>query len=299
MICRCWQLPGWVWRSAPSHWSSNRPSRRSRRWGWMACCTCWACATATVSCNWQNAVENVGGGLPPIAMSQSPDEVTETQLSGGKPPPTLGLVSGFRSGDALAHLYRRACHQFFGPLNLVRPEQHNCSRTQLEAAQFCAFLQVNRCACSLVVAEGFQLAFWRCHQPGPDGINRRDDHRTHQHHRHRAAFGVEQADNTFVTGKQLRHVFGGGLVDRENSTWHVDHLAKRTGQRHMHAVVVLGRQVNSGEIAAHKRCSQCGIAAQQFQHAEAVALGLEHAAVFDWAKLADGAVGRAEYRAWG
>ncbi len=48
MTCRCWRSPVWVWRSAPSHWSSSRPSRRFRPWGWMVCCICWAFATATV-----------------------------------------------------------------------------------------------------------------------------------------------------------------------------------------------------------------------------------------------------------
>ncbi|MNI80124.1 hypothetical protein D3C73_1366240 [compost metagenome] len=67
----------------------------------------------------------------------------------------------------------------------------------------------------------------------------------------------------------------------------------------MHAVVVLRRQVDGREVATHERRSVCRIATQQFQHAEAVALGLEHAAVLDRAELADRAVGGAEDRARG
>ena len=62
----------------------------------------------------------------------------------------------------------------------------------------------------------------------------------------------------------------------------------------MYAVVVLGRQVNSGELAAHKGRGAFVVAAQQLQHAEAVAFGLEDTTVLDRAKLADGAVGGAE-----
>lgn len=44
--CRCSAWPAWAWRSAPSRWSSSRPSRRSRPWAWTASSTCSATATA-------------------------------------------------------------------------------------------------------------------------------------------------------------------------------------------------------------------------------------------------------------
>ena len=67
----------------------------------------------------------------------------------------------------------------------------------------------------------------------------------------------------------------------------------------MHAVIVLGRQVDGGEFAAHKGRCALGVAAQQLHQAEAVALGLEDAAMFDLAQLADCTVGRAQNRAGG
>ncbi len=65
----------------------------------------------------------------------------------------------------------------------------------------------------------------------------------------------------------------------------------------MHAVVVLRRQVDRGEIAAHEWRCVGRITAEQFEHAETVALGLEHATVLDRAELTHRTVGRAEDRA--
>src|SRR3546814_6053516 len=63
-------------------------------------------------------------------------------------------------------------------------------------------------------------------------------------------------------------------------------------------LIVLGRQVDGGEIAAHERRGVGRVAAQQFQHAETVALGLECPPVLNRAELADGTVGGAEDGPW-
>src|SRR3546814_12057220 len=63
-------------------------------------------------------------------------------------------------------------------------------------------------------------------------------------------------------------------------------------------LIVLGRQVDGGEIAAHERRGVGRVAAQQFQHAETVALGLEYPPVLHRAELADGTVGGAEDGPW-
>ncbi|AZE90691.1 hypothetical protein C4J97_4008 [Pseudomonas orientalis] len=39
--------------------------------------------------NFWYAAEPVGGGLPPMAVDQSPDALTDTQLSGASPLPHL------------------------------------------------------------------------------------------------------------------------------------------------------------------------------------------------------------------
>ena len=62
-------------------------------------------------------------------------------------------------------------------------------------------------------------------------------------------------------------------------------------------MVVFWRQVDRREFTAHERCGQVRIAAQQFEHAEAVTFGLENSTMIDGAQLADGTVGRAENRA--
>ncbi len=125
----------------------------------------------------------------------------------------------------------------------------------------------------------------------------RYDHRAYQHHGHRTALGVEQADHPLVAGEQLGNVFRGGLVHREQPAGNVDHLAQGAGQRHVHAVVVPGGQVDGGEVAAHEGRGQFGVAAEQFGQAVAVAFGLEDPPVLDRAELADRAIGRAEHRA--
>ncbi len=153
---------------------------------------------------------------------------------------------------------------------------------------------MDRRAAGFVVTEGLQFTLgWR-YQPGPHGFDRSDDHRANQHHGHRPALCVEQANHALVAGKQFGDVLCGGLVDREQAARHVDHFPQGTGQRHVHAVVILGRQVDGGELAAHERRGHCRVTAQQLLRAETVALGLEDAAVLDRAKLADGTVGGAQ-----
>ena len=65
----------------------------------------------------------------------------------------------------------------------------------------------------------------------------------------------------------------------------------------MHAVIILGRQVNSGELTAHEYCCALRVTAQQFDRAEAVTLGLKDPALFNFTQLADCAIGRAEHGA--
>lgn len=45
--CRCLVWPAWALPSAPSRWSSSRPSRRFQPWVWTGFSTCWVSAIAT------------------------------------------------------------------------------------------------------------------------------------------------------------------------------------------------------------------------------------------------------------
>ena len=62
----------------------------------------------------------------------------------------------------------------------------------------------------------------------------------------------------------------------------------------MDAVIILRREVHGGELATHEWRCTLGVATEEFDSAETVALGLEDAAVLDGAELADRPVGRAE-----
>ncbi len=58
--------PAWAWPSAPSRWSSNRPSRRSPPWGWTAFSTCWVFATATGR---SKHLRRLGYKRPPVQVN--------------------------------------------------------------------------------------------------------------------------------------------------------------------------------------------------------------------------------------
>lgn len=60
----------------------------------------------------------------------------------------------------------------------------------------------------------------------------------------------------------------------------------------MDAVVILGRQVDGGEVAILERRHQILIATQQLAGAVVVALGTDDATLLDRAELADGAIHR-------
>ena len=72
----------------------------------------------------------------------------------------------------------------------------------------------------------------------------------------------------------------------------MNHLPQGAGQRHVQAVIVAWRQVNRREFAAHEGRCPGRLAAQQGLDAVIHALGLDDAARFDPACLAQEAVSR-------
>ena len=103
---------------------------------------------------------------------------------------------------------------------------------------------------------------------------------------------AEGGDHTLVAGKQVRHVLGGERVDREEIPRHEHHALQHAVQRHVDAVVILGRQIDGGEVAILERRNQILIAAQQLASAVVVALGLDDATLLDRTELADGTIHR-------
>ena len=105
---------------------------------------------------------------------------------------------------------------------------------------------------------------------------------------------VEHADHALVACEQAGHAGGGFGVDREQVAGHMHHAAQARGGWHVDAVVVLGAEVDGGEVAIGELRSQRRVAADQGQGAVAVALGLEDLVALDAAELADRAVHRAD-----
>src|SRR5690349_14841908 len=80
------------------------------------------------------AAMNAGGGGAAGGNVRSHERCSWDRIEG----------SGGWQTDALAHLHWRKSAQPFSPFHLIRPEQHDRRRAELETTQFCTFFQVNR-----------------------------------------------------------------------------------------------------------------------------------------------------------
>ena len=116
--------------------------------------------------------------------------------------------------------------------------------------------------------------------------------------RHWAEFSIEQADDAFVTGKQIGYVLRGQVVHGEQVTRHVNHFTQDTVARHMYAVVVARRQIGGGEAAVTEQVSHDVVTREQRFERVIMAFGLQNFVVFNRAKLANYAVGRHHQHAW-
>ncbi len=113
------------------------------------------------------------------------------------------------------------------------------------------------------------------------------------------------AHQPLVAGEQPRNVLHGRGTDAEEPAGNVHGFAQATGPRHVHAVVVLGRQVHRGEKTAVEDLRRSFVA-QQFGGGERLPLGLEDApdlfvtfvaaVMADRSALADAAVGGHQQR---
>ncbi len=173
----------------------------------------------------------------------------------------------------------------------ARAKQADHGAAELEQTHLGTFLQGDGLVACVVPAHHL-LLFGRRYVAGPDGLDAGHDSGTDQHQRHGAMRGAEGGHHPFVAGKQVGHVFGGERVDREEIPRHEHHALQHAIERHMDAVVILGRQIDGGEVAILERRHQILITAQQLAGAVVVALGLDDTALADGAELADGAIDR-------
>ena len=179
-------------------------------------------------------------------------------------------------------------------IHFTRCKQVDNGGTEFKATHFLAFKQCHR----TVVFPGrpgpaLDDTFARRRNGArPDRLNAANNRRSDQNLRHWAKFGIEKANHAFVTGKQIRHVLSGEMVNGEEIARHVDHLTQNTVARHVYAVVV-----TRGEVSGHKRtvAEQVRhqiVACQQGFEAVVVAFGLQDFIFFDFTQLADNAIGR-------
>ena len=126
-------------------------------------------------------------------------------------------------------------------------------------------------------------------------------HRGHAAHnggahqaQHKGTVGrVKHAHHPLVAGKQARHATGRGWVDGEQIAGHINHAPQHATAGHVDAVVILGAEVQRGEVTVLELRRQRGIATHQRSRRIGVALGLKDLVFLDTAELADRAVHRA------
>ncbi len=132
--------------------------------------------------------------------------------------------------------------------------------------------------------------------PGPGEAHAADEERADQHDGERPGRRVEDAGNALVAREQARHAVRRRRIDAEQVAGDESREAQRPGQRHVHAVVVVGREVDGHEVTAREFRRQRGVAAEQGRGRVVDALGLQQRVARDAAGLAHRAIGRAERR---
>jgi hypothetical protein len=126
-----------------------------------------------------------------------------------------------------------------------------------------------------------------------------DVERADEHHRERSGRRVEAADHALVARKEPRHRRRGRAVDAEQRAGQVVHRAQRAGERHVHAVVVVRREVDRRELPADERQRAVRAAEQLGERVAAVLRRqprLHQPLALDRAALADRAVAGAGER---
>ena len=114
--------------------------------------------------------------------------------------------------------------------------------------------------------------------PRPDGLDPAHEDGPHQHHGHGPRQGLEAADHPFVAGEEPRYQGGGDPVDAVEAARQVGHRRQLPCQRHVDAVIVLGREVEGGEGAPVELAPGLWLAAEQLRQAEVLTLGLDQTA---------------------
>ena len=132
---------------------------------------------------------------------------------------------------------------------------------------------------------------------GPGEAHAADEERADEDHGHRPGRRVEDAGDALVAREKARNARGSRRIDAEQVARHEAREAQRAGERHVHAVVVVRREVDGRECAAREFRRQRRVAAQQCRGRIVDALGLQQRVARDPARLAHKAVGGAEGRA--
>ncbi|CSD22608.1 Uncharacterised protein [Vibrio cholerae] len=80
---------------------------------------------------------------------------------------------------------------------------------------------------------------------------------------HWAKFCIENTHHTLVAGKQVRYIFRCQRVYREQIARYVDHLAQSAITRHMYAVIITWREIQSRKITITEFFRELGITTEQ------------------------------------
>ncbi len=122
------------------------------------------------------------------------------------------------------------------------------------------------------------------------GLHAADEQRADQDQRHPAEIGVEFADDALVAREESRHGARGRGIHAEQIAGNVHGAERLARDRHVDAVIVVGREIDAGEGAIEIGLRGARVGAQQFVQRVVVPLGLQQLAVGDRAALAERAV---------
>ena len=84
---------------------------------------------------------------------------------------------------------------------------------------------------------------------GPDSIHTGDKDGSYHNDRHWTCVGFEQVDDSLVAAEQAGYGSGCGGADAEQSPRHMGHSHQFAAEGHMNAVIILGGEIDGGELA--------------------------------------------------
>src|SRR6187455_1795795 len=177
--------------------------------------------------------------------------------------------------NAFAHAKRLARSHRAIPFGGAWRQQQDHGRAHVEARHFSAFGQRLRREHVSHGKGGDFAMLARRHVAMPNGGHAADVEGADQDDAKRRPVGVESAEHALVAREQAGYQLRRGPIHAEEASRHIKAFPQLAGERHVDAVIVVGRQVDSREGSAGEGSLPCAIAGEQRAQRVFVALGLQ------------------------